>query len=345
MPTTDILLLDPSASMHRAVVTVMAGMDVSITPVGTRAAFAAALAERRFDVVIADFQDNGMLPAEAPVLARSHQPETPFIYLSSLAGEEIAVDAIRAGAADYILKSRLDRLPDRLTLALESAAQAVRQRRTEAQLRTLIGELRHRLKNTLAAVSALNWLTRKHSQTMEQFHLAFTGRIEALSQAHELLFETTWKPAELRQVFERALKPFLTGAGSLSLSGDPVAVSPKHALGLTLVVHELATNAVKYGALSQDGGQVALRWAVSADHPRRIDVRWAESGGPPVSPPARRGFGSTLIDRTVADELGGSVETHHLREGLVCAIAFDDDPVDWEAAELDDLDALAAAQG
>ncbi len=185
-------------------------------------------------------------------------------------------------------------------------------KRAEATQRLLIGELNHRVKNTLASVQAIATQTLRHSGGAADFASTFIGRIHALARAHSLLSATTWQGARLRELIEGQLQLGTIDPQRLSFSGPEIELSPEPALHLALVLHELGTNANKYGALSNETGRVRLEWRLRGT---MLELEWAESGGPRVSPPDRRGFGSALIERSLKAE-GGSAEADFASEGL-----------------------------
>ena len=140
-----------------------------------------------------------------------------------------------------------------------------------------------------------------------------------MSQAHDVLTRESWHGADLREVAERAVAPFTEAAGRIGIEGPSVWLAPGGALNMALVFHELATNALKYGALSTATGRVALAWTYDP-RDRVLSLTWSESGGPPVSPPSRRGFGSRLIERSLRGELQGETTLDFRPDGLVCAM-------------------------
>jgi len=151
----------------------------------------------------------------------------------------------------------------------------------------------------------------------EQSRQQFEGRLMALSRAHDILTREHWGGAPLAGIVREATAPWRDQHHDrLRADGPPVWLPPRHALAFAMVLHELGTNAVKYGALSSQEGTVAISW--SADGMLRL--RWAESGGPPVQPPARRGFGSRLIERGLRHEIGGRVKLDFAPGGVVCTI-------------------------
>ncbi|GAM07326.1 sensor histidine kinase [Novosphingobium sp. MBES04] len=179
-------------------------------------------------------------------------------------------------------------------------------RRAERTQRLLIGELNHRVKNTLATVQAISSQGFRHARSPQDFQEAFTGRIQALSRAHSLLSATTWDSASLRHLVADQVAIGAIGEDRLRLSGPDIDLPPELALRFSLILHELATNAHKYGALSNESGTVSLSWTREGEW---ISLRWQEAGGPPVVKPERRGFGSSLIEGSLASDARGSMPT------------------------------------
>jgi len=193
----------------------------------------------------------------------------------------------------------------------------------EEHLRFLLDELNHRTQNTLATVQAIAGQTLRGA-TDQTLVDAFEGRILALSKAHSLLGSENWAGANLRDVIERILQPF--GLHDLHVSrftvdGPEVRLIPKAALTLAMVLNELATNASKYGALSKDAaGRIDITWTLAqSKHGDRMQLRWREAGGPAVTPPSRKGFGSRLI-QGLAQEVDGEVRLDFDPAGLTCQI-------------------------
>jgi PAS domain S-box-containing protein len=193
-------------------------------------------------------------------------------------------------------------------------------KRAEQHRELLIAELNHRVKNTLAVVQSLASHTRHAAVTPDDFDKAFNSRLDALAQAHDLLTQSHWKGAILKHVIDAALRPF-AGAGNLldrvSAHGPDVWIAANTAVTLTLAFHELATNAAKYGALCNDSGRIAVTWSAEpAQAPVELQLSWCESGGPPVEAPARRGFGSMLMERVLAFEADGDAQLMFPAAGL-----------------------------
>jgi PAS domain S-box-containing protein len=195
----------------------------------------------------------------------------------------------------------------------------------EARLRFLLDELNHRTQNTLATVQAIAVQTLRGAADKEAV-AAFEGRILALSKAHGLLGGKHWEAVSLRDVIDRILQPFGLNdrrVTRFSIEGDDVRLQPKAALTLAMVFHELATNAAKHGALSNgDAGKIAIAWQIDPTARGRMRLRWQESGGPPVTAPGRRGFGSRVIEGGLARELDGEVRLDYEPAGVVCQITM-----------------------
>jgi two-component sensor histidine kinase len=213
-------------------------------------------------------------------------------------------------------------------LLLTGLAFAVRMATTIARGETLhnllIEELNHRVKNTLAILQAIAVQTFQSASKSERE--TFEGRLGALAEAHNLLSEEKWRGSGLEDVVGRALQPFVpNNPERVRMSGPPVPLPPRAAVIISMIVHEIATNAAKYGALSNETGTVRLDWEMIVDNGRsKLRWIWAESGGPPVSAPVKRGFGSRLIERSARDQLGGEATVDFLPRGvvytLICAL-------------------------
>ncbi|OAF03684.1 histidine kinase [Bradyrhizobium centrolobii] len=185
----------------------------------------------------------------------------------------------------------------------------------------LIEELNHRVKNTLALMQAIAVQTFRSASRDER--TKFEGRLGALAEAHNLLSQEKWQGSELKDVIGRVLQPFLPSAPErIRMAGPVVPLSPRLAVVLSMIVHEIATNAAKYGALSSDTGRVTLDWEVTAEMPKpRLRLIWTEAGGPPVTAPVQRGFGSRLIERSARDQLGGEATVDFLPRGVVYTVS------------------------
>jgi PAS domain S-box-containing protein len=189
----------------------------------------------------------------------------------------------------------------------------------ERHQQILIAELNHRVKNMLAIVQAIAHQTFK--QVGGDAAETFYGRLSALSAAHTILTRQNWEAVDVGEIASAVLRPHAGHEAQIRLSGEEnVRVPPQIAVNLAMALHELATNAAKYGALSSRAGRVELSWTVTNSDPV-LDVHWRESNGPPVKKPEREGFGTRMIQRVLASELGGKVELDFKTGGLECAIA------------------------
>ncbi|MBM7046972.1 MULTISPECIES: HWE histidine kinase domain-containing protein [Rhizobium] len=199
-------------------------------------------------------------------------------------------------------------------------------KREQAQSRMLIDELNHRVKNTLATVQSIVWQALRNASDIEVIRDSIEPRLFALSRSHDLLTRESWEGAGLLDLVKAALEPFGIGNGRSEhfvITGTNIRVSPKVALALGIAFHELATNAVKYGAFSNKAGSVLISWTVEpSPEGKRLLLRWREKDGPAVAPPSRKGFGSRVIERGLAHELEGTVDLDYQTEGVVCTINF-----------------------
>jgi two-component sensor histidine kinase len=184
----------------------------------------------------------------------------------------------------------------------------------------LIEELNHRVKNTLAILQGIAVQTFQSASKAEREK--FEGRLGALAEAHNLLSKEKWRGSELQDVIGRVLQPYLlSNPERVRMSGPHVPLSPRLAVVLSMIVHEIATNAAKYGALSNDTGTVRLDWEILTETAKpKLRFIWAEAGGPPVTAPVKRGFGSRLIERSARDQLGGEATVDFLPRGVVYTI-------------------------
>ncbi len=203
---------------------------------------------------------------------------------------------------------------------LLSIVDATDRRRLEAEKDVLLGEMRHRMKNLLGLVQALARQTSADGRSGEEYRDAFLGRFNALVRAHDAVY-TQEHEADLKGLLEQTLKPYSEGAAITIGPGEKVLLTPSQAMSLSLILHELATNAVKYGALSTAKGKLDIRWKVEKTSERRLLLSWQENGRPPATPPTTTGFGTRLIEFSVRRELGGRVELNYAPEGLAAEIA------------------------
>ncbi len=206
-------------------------------------------------------------------------------------------------------------------VSLVDTTKHVRARENAAML---IDELNHRVKNTLATVQSIVTQAVRNSTDPQIVRESIEERIGALSRSHDLLGREKWDGAGLRDLVNEALAPFTAIEGHAErfiVEGEDIRLSPKAALALGVAFNELATNAVKYGALSNDAGTVSIRWTIEdGTGGQWLCLHWREVGGPPVVPPTRKGFGSRVIEQGLPHELGGRVKLDYLSGGIVCTI-------------------------
>src|SRR5215217_6746042 len=250
----------------------------------------------------------------------------PFVLLTS-----------RGGSADTGLTELLGNVtvlerpfhPSVLVNAVRCAIRArQRQREAEAYLQErkrseehqvlLIRELQHRVKNTLATVQALLRATARSASTVEDFKQVFEARVLSLSRTHDLLVENAWRAASIRDILQSELGPYDDGAGTrVLLTGPTVELPAELALPIGMAIHELTTNAAKYGAFSTPRGWLEVEWDVrETDGSRRLALRWTEHDGPPVEAPSRKGFGSNLIQRLLTTQCRAEIDFDFDRLGL-----------------------------
>lgn len=199
-----------------------------------------------------------------------------------------------------------------------------RYKEEQAQSRMLIDELNHRVKNTLTTVQSIVSQGLRNASDPAEIREAIESRLFALSRSHDLLTRENWESAGLLDIVNAALEPFGVANGRserFMVTGENVRIPPKATLALGIAFHELATNAVKYGAFSGETGCVRVAWTIEqGDDGNRLILRWSEEGGPPVTPPTKKGFGSRVIERGLAFELGGNTHIDYRKDGVVCTI-------------------------
>ncbi len=212
-------------------------------------------------------------------------------------------------------------------LIVGSASDITEQKRAEEHKELLADEMLHRARNLVSLVQAIGRMSRPKNQPEVNKHLdVFMGRLLTLLNTGGIVLSSSSRSADLRAILETALKPFTAGSGAtrVSIDGPEFALSEHTAGGLALAFHELATNAVKYGALSRDGGAICVTWAVStADGMKLFKMEWKEAGGPAVQPPTAEGFGALVIRQSIARERNGRITLDYLPEGLSCRFEFE----------------------
>lgn len=259
-----------------------------------------------------------------------------LVHVDDRARRDDAVAACIAGHGDYDIEYRIVTPPgdvrwfkfrgrpfygaDGVPFRLAGIALDVTDRKHAEAHRTLLAnELNHRVKNTLATVQAIVVQTLRANLSHAETRDVIQGRIHSLAAASDVLTREKWDGATLTQVATTALAPFRAeGEQRIRIRGPEVMLTPRLTLAFSMAFHELATNAVKYGALTNEIGRILLDWDIlSGSHPPTLRLTWQESDGPPVSAPTRRGFGSRMIERALADELQGRAEIDYRPDGVV----------------------------
>lgn len=280
-----------------------------------------------------------------PTLAAAGQPASVFldrIHPQDLPELEVRMSETVRHAKPFRCQYRI-RQPDESYLWVEASGRCdhdehgrptrfaglmidVHERKlAEQQQRTMINELNHRVKNTLAIVQSLATQSFHGASSVESAAATFNARLISLSHAHDVLTREHWQSALLSDlVAQMARSHDFRGSERFDIAGPRVRLSPQQALPVAMALHELATNAVKYGALGSDGGGVRIRWRLGEDAVGRrvLHLDWIEHGGPPVRRPKRKGFGTRLIERSLDPTCNGAVQIHYAESGLVCQVAM-----------------------
>jgi PAS domain S-box-containing protein len=214
------------------------------------------------------------------------------------------------------VRGQVFRRADGTPLLLVGVSQNITVRKRAEEHRMLLAnELSHRVKNMLATLQAIVGQTLRNARSLDEAGESLAARIQSMDAANDLLVNDQWDSAAMHDLVERALAPFRSANGDrFRVEGPAVRIQPRTAVGLALALHELATNAVKYGALSNVDGHIELVWTIAED---RLCIRWEEVNGPPVAPPTRVGFGSKLIQRVLASEMGGTATLDYAPSGVV----------------------------
>ena len=215
--------------------------------------------------------------------------------------------------------SRVDDQEGRPLYGVRVVRDISERKRAEQHRELLINELNHRVKNTLATVQSIASQTLRNAETMQEAKTGLEARLFALARVHDVLTEESWEGANLSEIVAKAVSPFQgEEAARFRCQGPQVRLPPRMALALAMALQELTTNAIKYGALSNATGEVNITWDIAEGD--RLLLCWAESGGPSVISPTKRGFGTRLIERGLAEELNGEVKLDFAPFGLICSI-------------------------
>ncbi|ODT88509.1 HWE histidine kinase domain-containing protein [Phenylobacterium sp. SCN 70-31] len=255
-----------------------------------------------------------------------HRIDTHMKALGALPDGTVAEFEIRARRRDGTYRWLLVRAVaferdagGRIVKALSSASDIDERRRADERQALLINELNHRVKNTLAAVQSIARQSLRRDRDPQEMGEIFTARLISLSAAHNVLTRESWEGAGLREIIEVAMAPF--DASRIAVKGPDVRLGARAALAMAMALHELATNAAKYGALSNEAGHVSLTWRARRETGQALlELEWRETGGPVVTPPTRQGFGSRLLTQGVRGDLNGVADLSFEPGGLVCRI-------------------------
>ncbi len=224
-------------------------------------------------------------------------------------------------------------LDGKVVRVLATSRDVTGERLAESHRQLLVNELNHRVKNTLATIQSITKQSLRNAGVDSAVRDALEGRLMAIAATHNVLTDQNWSAASLRQIVDGSVAPYSSSPRQLTIIGPDLKVSPKPAVVMALAFHELAINALKYGALSAPAGHVDVRWSVEPDD--QLIIEWAEHGGPAVRPPERRGFGTRIVETALPSELGGAVAMDYRSEGLRCSIRS-------PLAALDKVDAFMA---
>jgi two-component system, chemotaxis family, CheB/CheR fusion protein len=269
----------------------------------TEGKFLSHLGNRQWDV-----------PELHRLLARVLPERTDFVDF------EIEHDFEQIGRRTMILHARPLQAEQLMLLGIVDITE---RRENERELELLAQELSHRVKNTLAVVQSLALQTDGRARSVEAYREAFVGRLQSLARAQNLLLEAHWRGTDLKLLVEQAVAAYrVDHPDVVEIEGERTAINPRQGLGLSLILHELGTNAAKYGALTRSEGRLHISWQVEQASDRRVRLRWQEHHGPAVKPPATKGFGTRLIQRACEYELEGEVELDYAPGGLSCELVF-----------------------
>jgi PAS domain S-box-containing protein len=241
-----------------------------------------------------------------------------------LIGKRIEVTGIRKSGEEFPVELSIAPVHDQLEVIFVGCLRDISERkRAEEHQQLLLAELDHRVKNMLTVVVGIASMTARTSKTILEFSEKFVARIQALSRAHTMLTARQWGTTLLNDLIAEILAPYKPADSiQFTVEGPPVPLKPNTILTLNLVLHELVTNAAKYGALSVPEGKILVEWNIHAASPPQLHLTWRESGVPNVLPPARSGFGTKLIDMSMQHDLGGRVAVKYGADGVRYDLTF-----------------------
>lgn len=239
-------------------------------------------------------------------------------------GVEVRLSGERFARRSFLLSAGPLLNDDKYSVgSIVTLTEITERKRSEEQQAMLVAELNHRVKNILAVVQAVAWQTLRKSSSLDSFGAAFSGRLKAISVAHDILTRTRWIGIGLNELLAAVLAPYRSKDETrIALNGPPILLPARAVTPLSMALHELATNASKYGALSQPYGNITVEWEVSDGDPKRVTLVWRERGGPKVARAATSGFGTMLIKRLLTYDLEGGAELSFEVEGIRAALSF-----------------------
>ncbi len=258
------------------------------------------------------------------IVPDSRREESEAMFASVMKGEMVFLETLRQRKDGAIVDVAISGSPLRDAKGAIIGISAIHrditeQRQHEQQMRLIMRELAHRSKNLLAIILSMAAQTARNSPTLTAFNARFTQRVQGLAHSHDLLIQKNWLGAPIRELISSHLAPFVEhGKTRVILRGPDVIVDPKAAQNIGLALHELATNASKYGALSNPAGHVNITWDRTPGS--RFVLEWKESGGPRVQPPKRRGFGQAVLERLASQALEGDAHLSFHKEGVAWRI-------------------------
>ncbi|RFC67867.1 MULTISPECIES: sensor histidine kinase [Mesorhizobium] len=258
---------------------------------------------------------------DGEVVGRQDRPLTRAMRGDETESEEYTYVTVNGAQRTLLSSARSIRNNDgKLVGAVQISLDITERKRGEQQRQLLVNELNHRVKNTLAVVQAVASQTLRNSPSVKEAQEALSMRLIALAKAHDILTHENWSGADLHQLLERTMTAQVQ-PDRFTLRGGPVRIAPNLALSLALGIHELTTNAIKYGAFSNDKGTVSVSWNL-APTDNRLSIVWQEKGGPTVSQPSRKGFGTRMIQRVLDSDPTGEVRFDFVETGLVCSFGI-----------------------
>jgi PAS domain S-box-containing protein len=252
--------------------------------------------------------------------------EQAGLYAQTMSGKPVLLETVRRHKDGHLIPVGISGSPifasdGRITGVAAVHRDMTENRENKEHLALTLRELSHRTKNLLAVVQGLAHMIARRSDEIEDFEVRFRGCIQALAYSHDLLVAHDWQGATLEELLRIQLAPFGgIDAGKITLEGPEVHLAPQTMQSLGLIMHELATNATKHGALSTPAGSIAIGWVRDPAH-EGLTLTWQEQGGPAVEPPARKGFGRAVFER-IGASLDGEIATDFRPEGFVCAVTI-----------------------